>query len=90
MVDLRWLRVAAAVEALSLLLLIVNLATAHLPAVTSVIGPLHGGAWLATIAVAFLIPIPLVPRWTSLLPGIGGLLALHLTTRPHHDRGARR
>ena len=41
MVDLRWLRIAAAVEAISLKLLIVNLLTAHLPAVTSVIGPIH-------------------------------------------------
>jgi hypothetical protein len=55
-----------------------------------VIGPIHGGAWLATIAIAFLIPLPLVPRWTSLVPGIGGLIALRLTTHPHHDRGARR
>ena len=90
MVDLRWMRIAAAVEAISLKLLIVNLLTAHLPAVTSVIGPIHGGAWLATIAIAFLIPLPLVPRWTSLVPGIGGLIALRLTTHPHHDRGARR
>ena len=90
MVDLRWLRIAAAVEAISLKLLIINLVTAHLPAVTSVIGPIHGGAWLATIAIAFLIPIPPVPRWTSILPGIGGLIALHLTTRPRQDRGARR
>lgn len=89
MVDLRWLRVAAALEAVSLLVLVVNLGTAHLPAVSAVIGPVHGGAWLATIATAFLIPLPPAPRWTSVVPGIGGLLALRLTTR-HHERGGRR
>lgn len=87
-VDLRWLRVTAVVEGASLLLLVVNLLTVHLVAVTSVAGPVHGGAWLATMAIAFLIPVPPLSRWMSLLPGVGGLLAVRHASRvaPGGDR----
>ena len=76
MVDLRWLRVTAAVEATTLALLLVNLATVHLDAVAALTGPVHGLAWLATMAIAFLIPLPRAARLLAVVPGVGGLLAL--------------
>lgn len=81
MVDLRWLRVAAAVETASLLVLLVNLMTVHLRVVTSLAGPLHGLAWLATIAVALLAPLSRGTRWMAVLPGVGGLLAVRRASR---------
>lgn len=84
MVDLRWLRGTAAVEAVTLLVLLTNLATVHLDAVAALVGPVHGLAWLATIAVVFLIPAPRVARLLAVLPGVGGLLALrYLGSRQH-------
>ena len=85
-VDLRWLRVAAVVEALSLHVLLINLVTAHLPAVTSSAGPVHGLAWLATVAIALLCPIPRTARLLAVVPGIGGLLALRAAARTEVDR----
>jgi hypothetical protein len=90
MVDLLWLRVAAAVEGGSLLLLLVNLATVHLRAVTSLAGPVHGGAWLATIAIAFLLPVPEAARWMSVVPGVGGLLAVGRARRASAEEDDRR
>ena len=86
MVDLRWLRVAATVEVVSLHVLLVNLATVHFPAVASSAGPVHGLAWLATIAIAFLAPIPRTARLLSIVPGIGGLLAVRVAAREATDR----
>lgn len=74
--DLRWLRLASWSETLSLLVLLVNLATAHVEALASLLGPVHGCAYLATIATAFLVPLPSRARKLTLVPGIGGLLAL--------------
>ena len=75
-VDLRWLRAAAVVEGATLLLLLLNLATVHLRVVTEVVGPVHGVAWLATVAAACLAPVPVAARVLSTVPGVGGLLAL--------------
>ncbi len=74
--ELRWLTVASVVEAASLLVLVLNRASVHLPAVASAVGPLHGFAYLATIATAFLVPLATRSRLLALVPGIGGLLAL--------------
>jgi hypothetical protein len=74
------------VEAASLFVLVVNLLTAHLHAVTSLAGPVHGAAWLATVAIAFLTPVPRLSRWTSFLPGVGGILALRLAIGIHPAR----
>ncbi|RCV51727.1 DUF3817 domain-containing protein [Marinitenerispora sediminis] len=76
------LRVAAAVELLTLVVMLGNLATAHLPEISSLAGPTHGCAYLFTV-----IAVARDPRrsWLAaglaLLPGIGGLLALHRLTR---------
>ena len=74
--ELRWLRWAALVETASLAVLLVNVATVHHPLVTSATGPVHGFAYLATIAVAFLLPLPVGTRLLTLVPAVGGLLAL--------------
>ncbi|MFC5063841.1 DUF3817 domain-containing protein [Actinomycetospora atypica] len=78
------LRIAATVELVSLVVLLANLATVHAPAVASLMGPVHGCAYLAAIALT-------VSRagWRSratvlcLVPAIGGLLAIRrLRGRP--------
>ncbi|WP_033342480.1 DUF3817 domain-containing protein [Catenuloplanes japonicus] len=71
------LRIAAAVEALSLLVLLTNLATVHLDGVASLTGPIHGCAYLFVIIAAFRLPgLSRAARLSSLVPGIGGLLVL--------------
>ena len=77
--DLRWLRLASWAETVSLVVLLVNLGTAHVEAVASLVGPVHGCAYLATIATASLLPLPRPARTLTLVPGIGGLLALRRT-----------
>ncbi len=74
--DLRWLRLASWAETVSLLVLLANLATVHVASLASLLGPVHGCAYLATIATAFLLPLPRSTRLRTLVPGIGGLLAL--------------
>jgi hypothetical protein len=83
--DLRWLAISSAVETVSLVVLLANLATAHVPVVTSATGPVHGFAYLATIATAFLLPLGTRTRLLTLVPGIGGLLALSRARRPPSD-----
>jgi hypothetical protein len=73
----RLLQVASVVEALSLALLLLNLATAHQPAVAAAVGPLHGAAYLVVVVAALQVPgAPRAARWWAVLPGIGGLLAV--------------
>jgi hypothetical protein len=76
--ELRWLTLASVVEAVSL---VVNRATVHHPLVTSTMGPVHGFAYFATIAIAFLLPLATAPRLLTLVPGVGGLLALRHARR---------
>ncbi|MER7076555.1 protein of unknown function [Saccharopolyspora kobensis] len=73
---MRTLRISAAAEAASLALLLINLFTVHIDGVSSLVGPLHGMAYLVVIAATFLVPAPPAARWLALIPGIGGLLAL--------------
>jgi hypothetical protein len=70
--DVPLLRVAARVEFLSLLLLLANLATVHADAIASLFGPLHGTAYLVTIALTWRT----AARWIAVIPGVGGLLAV--------------
>ncbi|MDX3226156.1 DUF3817 domain-containing protein [Streptomyces sp. ME19-01-6] len=74
---MRTLRIAAAIEAISLAALLINLATVHTKAVTALGGPVHGMAYLATIACTWMTrdATPTV-RLLAAIPGIGGLLAL--------------
>jgi Domain of unknown function (DUF3817) len=87
--DLRWMTVASLVETVSLIVLLTNLATVHVPQVASVTGPVHGFAYLATIATAFLLPVDTRTRLLTLVPGIGGLLTL-VRARRSPETGARR
>ncbi|MCC5576519.1 DUF3817 domain-containing protein [Microtetraspora sp. AC03309] len=75
------LRIAAAVELASLLVLLGNLATAHLPAISSLAGPIHGCAYLFTVIATARDPqrTP-VAVGLALLPAVGGLLALRRLT----------
>ncbi|MET9622840.1 hypothetical protein ABZZ37_19105 [Streptomyces sp. NPDC006464] len=75
---MRILRIAAAVEAVSLALLLLNLVTVHAEVVTSLGGPVHGTAYLTVILVVRLNPSPASAgaRWRALVPGVGGLLVL--------------
>ena len=71
------LRAAAALECLSLAALLVNLATVHLPMITTLGGPTHGLAYLAVVVTT--LRNPAASRTTKALafvPGIGGLLVL--------------
>jgi hypothetical protein len=69
------LLVAAVVEALSLLILFGNLATAHHPAVAAAVGPLHGTAYLVVILLTWTGGYARRTRLLAVVPGIGGLLA---------------
>lgn len=86
--ELRWLAIASVVETVSLVVLLVNRATVHLPAITSTMGPVHGFAYLATIATAFLLPLATRTRLLTLIPAVGGLLALRRAREtPDGDAG---
>ncbi|KAF4406669.1 MULTISPECIES: DUF3817 domain-containing protein [Streptomyces] len=84
---MRTLRFAAAAEAVSLTILLLNLLTTHTEAVASLVGPLHGTAYLVTVVAVWQIPDTrgTGARWRAAVPGIGGLLAVR---RLRHDRSA--
>jgi hypothetical protein len=71
----RWFRVVAAVELVSLVVLLVNLATVHLPAITSLGGPTHGCAYLVVVVATLRDPAATpATKAVAWLPGVGGLL----------------
>ncbi len=79
---MRLLAVAAVVEAVSLLVLLVNRLTLHLDPVTSLTGPVHGSAYLVVIGATLLLPgASRAARLLALVPGIGGALALRRLRR---------
>ncbi|MDT0342685.1 DUF3817 domain-containing protein [Streptomyces litchfieldiae] len=83
---MRTLRIAAAVEAVSLTALLGNVLTAHASAVSALVGPLHGTAYLVVIAATVAAPAaPPGSARRALVPGVGGLLALRRL-----DSGVRR
>jgi hypothetical protein len=85
-VNLRPLRIAARIELLSLTVLLANLATVHLKAVTTLVGPAHGCAYLFVVAATWrLRQATATTRAVAFVPGIGGLLALRSWTRRRHD-----
>lgn len=74
---MRTLRIAAAVEAISLAALLLNLATVHTKAITALGGPVHGMCYLTVIVCTWMTPTATpTARWLAAIPGIGGLLAL--------------
>jgi hypothetical protein len=75
----RLLRIAAGTEAVTLLVLLLNLATVHAPGVAGVVGPVHGAAYLTAIfAVLLHDGAPGAARWWAAIPGVGGLVAVRL------------
>ncbi|WBB61177.1 hypothetical protein O7599_01050 [Streptomyces sp. WMMC500] len=81
---MRALRIAAAVELLTLAALLINLFTVHTEAVSSLGGPVHGTAYLAVIALTWATtPGDTAPgtRPRSVVPGVGGLLVLRRLDR---------
>lgn len=80
--SVRLLRTAAGAEAASLLVLLINTATVHWPAVSSLTGPAHGCAYLFVIVGVARAPgTSARVKACSLVPGVGGLLALRLYDR---------
>jgi hypothetical protein len=77
-IPVRTLRIAAGAEAVTLVVLLGNLLSTHAQAITTLLGPLHGTAYLVVIAATSTIPAATAPgaRWRALIPGIGGLLAV--------------
>lgn len=95
----RLLRLVARTELLSLAVLLANLATVHQRALASVVGPLHGCAYLiAVIATATASSTPTAgDRGTgadrsaillAAIPGVGGVLALRRLDAPSRERPA--
>lgn len=72
---MRLFRAVAAVEFVSLLVLLANLATLHLPAITSLGGPTHGCAYLFVVVATLRNPTATrTAKVMAWLPGVGGLL----------------
>ena len=69
------LRIAARVEAATLLLLFANLFTVHWPSLSALLGPLHGCAYLLVIGATLQATRRARPRLLAVVPGVGGLLA---------------
>jgi hypothetical protein len=86
---LRWLPRAAVLETASLAVLLINLFTVHLEAITSLGGPIHGGLYLAVIACAFLAPIRTPGKLLAVVPVVGGLLAVAYARRRPADPAPR-
>jgi hypothetical protein len=82
-VNLRPLRVAAHAELVSLIIMLANLATVHLKPISSLMGPVHGCAYLFVVLATWrLKQATPVTKATAVIPGIGGLLALRRLSRP--------
>ena len=76
----RSLRIAAIVEPVSLLVLVVNLATVHVPAVASLVGPIHGTIYLVAIAATWTGGFPRRVRLWAWPPVIGALVAMRVAS----------
>lgn len=74
--SVRALRIAAGAELVTLAVLLVNLATAHWPQVSSLFGPAHGCAYLFVVIGTVRLSTAARTRVMALVPGIGGLLVL--------------
>lgn len=78
----RMLRIAAITETLSLVVLLLNLVTVHWPTVATLLGPMHGCAFIAVIVLVFQLPeAGRGVKATALLPVIGGPLVIRHLTR---------
>lgn len=73
---MRLLRIAAFVEVISLAALLVNLGTVHVPEVASLLGPVHGCAYLVVIGATLSLTRSAATRALAVVPVAGGLIAL--------------
>ncbi|MFI9630580.1 DUF3817 domain-containing protein [Streptomyces sp. NPDC052042] len=72
------LRIAAHTEIATLVLLLTNLLTVHHPVLASFAGPVYGGAYLVVVLGTLRIrTADPAAKVLALIPGVGGLLALH-------------
>ena len=79
---LRNLRIAARIELISLIVLLANLATADVKPVASLVGPIHGCAYLFVLGSTWrLRQAASTAKATAVIPGVGGLLALRQLER---------
>jgi hypothetical protein len=75
------------VELVTLVLMLANLVTLHLPEASRVLGPVHGLAYTATVITAILVRGGSHRVWLlALIPGIGGLLASRAASPQQLDR----
>jgi len=71
------LRLVVVLESLTIAVLLVNLATAHVDWVAGIVGPVHGTAYLAVIALVLATPgSSRRARWLAAIPVAGGWLSL--------------
>jgi hypothetical protein len=83
----RILQIVGTVELVTLVLMLANLVTIHLPEVSRVLGPVHGLAYTATVITAILVRGGSHRVWLlALIPGIGGLLASRAASPQQLDR----
>ncbi|MDX6351118.1 MAG: hypothetical protein QOF84_5908 [Streptomyces sp.] len=79
---LRNLRIAARVEFISLIVLLTNLATTDLKPIASLMGPVHGCAYLFVLGSTWRLEhAAMRAKATAVIPGVGGLLALRQLER---------
>ncbi|MET3565578.1 hypothetical protein SAMN04515691_0113 [Leifsonia sp. 98AMF] len=72
----RILQIVGTIELATLVVLLANLVTIHLPELSRVLGPVHGLAYTGTVITAVLLSKGRRRVWLfSLIPGVGGLLA---------------
>lgn len=78
----RLLGLVAVLELVSVVVLLVNLVTVHVPLITSGVGPLHGLAYVTVVVLALLVEDrPLRARLLALIPAVGGFLVLRAFRR---------
>jgi hypothetical protein len=71
------MRAAAWVELISLSILLINMYTVHIDAITSICGPVHGCAYLIVVMVTLnRTVLPIRARLLALIPGVGGMLVV--------------
>ncbi len=80
--------VVSVVETITLAVLLINLVTAGNHRVAQAVGPVHGGLYLAGIALTFLATRDLRARLTSVIPVVGSIVALVLIRSSEADGGA--
>jgi hypothetical protein len=70
------LRAAATAEVVSLVVLFANLLTVHWPAVSSLIGPIHGCCYLLVVILTAREAASRATKLIALVPAVGGLIVL--------------